>query len=46
MVDRFAPTVTEPAFAVRAIPEEPELWSAADVVIDAQVTERFPPTVI
>ena len=46
MVDRFAPAVTDPEVAVRANPEEPALWSAADVVIDAQVTERFPPTVI
>jgi hypothetical protein len=46
VVLRFELAITEPELAVKDMPLEPELWSAAEVVTVAQEMDKFPDTVI
>jgi hypothetical protein len=46
VVLRFEFATTEPELAVKDMPLEPELWSAAEVVTVAQEIDKFPDTVI
>jgi hypothetical protein len=46
VVRRVEFATTDPELAVKAMPEEPELWRAAEVVTDAQEMDRFPEVVI
>jgi hypothetical protein len=46
VVRRAEFATTDPELAVKVMPEDPELWRAAEVVTDAQEMDRFPEVVI